>query len=137
MKTNSTTATNRPGLRLSFCLAAVLTLGACANTSAPATGGNASTYPQPNYPSSTYATYGVVQSIDLVQQPQSTGIGGTGIGVGAIAGAVVGGIIGNQVGGGVGNTAATVLGAAGAPMPAMRWRNATSSRSTPTNSLSA
>ncbi len=113
MKTNSTTHTNRPGLRVSFCLAAALTLGACANTNAPATGGNASTYPQPSYPSSTYATYGVVQSIDLVQQPQSTGIGGTGIGVGAIAGAVVGGIIGNQVGGGVGNTAATVLGAAG------------------------
>jgi outer membrane lipoprotein SlyB len=53
-----------------------------------------------------------VQSIDLVQQ-QSTGIGGTGIGVGAIAGAVVGGIVGNQVGGGTGNTAATVIGAAG------------------------
>jgi outer membrane lipoprotein SlyB len=103
----------RPALRLSLGLAAALTLGACANTSAPVSGGNVSTNPQPGYPSGTYATYGVVQSIDLVQQPQSTGIAGTGIGVGAIAGAVVGGILGNQVGGGVGNTAATVLGAAG------------------------
>jgi outer membrane lipoprotein SlyB len=98
-------------------LTAALALGACANNSAPASGGTATTYPQPGNASGntsgTYPGYGVVQSIDLVQQPHSTGIGGTGIGVGAIAGAVVGGIIGNQVGGGVGNTAATVLGAAG------------------------
>ena len=108
-------ALNGPGLRLSLCLAAALTLGACANTGAPQTGGNVSTYPQPGNPSTgAYSGYGVVQSIDLVQQQQqNTGIGGTGIGVGVIAGAVVGGILGNQVGGGTGNTAATVLGAAG------------------------
>ena len=100
-------------MRLALGLAAALTLGACANTGAPATGGSANTYPQPGNSSGAYSGYGVVQSIDLVQQPQSTGIGGTGIGVGVIAGAVVGGILGNQVGGGVGNTAATVLGAAG------------------------
>ena len=109
----SRSAVHRAGLRLSLGLAAALTLGACANTSTPATGGNATTYPQPGNPSGAYSGYGVVQSIDLVPQQQNTGIGGTGIGVGAIAGAVVGGIIGNQVGGGVGNTAATVLGAAG------------------------
>ena len=101
-------------LGLGLALAAALTLGACANTSAPVATGGGSTYPQTGGSSSgAYSGYGVVQSIDLVQQQQSTGIGGTGIGVGAIAGAVVGGIIGNQVGGGVGNTAATVLGAAG------------------------
>lgn len=62
-----------------------------------------------------YAGYGVVQSIDLVQQGNtgSTGIGGTGIGLGTIAGAVVGGVLGNQVGSGSGRTAATVAGAAG------------------------
>ena len=98
---------------LALGLAAVLTLGACANTSPPATSGSATTYPPSGNSSGSYSGYGVVQSIDLVQQQPSTGIGGTGIGVGAIAGAVVGGIIGNQVGGGVGNTAATVLGAAG------------------------
>ncbi len=116
MKTiNSTSVAGNRGvtLRLGLGLAALLTLGACANTSAPATGGNATAYPQSGNPSGTYSGYGVVQSIDLVQQSQSTGIAGTGIGVGAVAGAVVGGILGNQVGGGVGNTAATVLGAAG------------------------
>ena len=100
---------------LSVALAAALTLGACANTAAPVATGAGSTYPQAGGSSSSgiYSGYGVVQSIDLVQQQPSTGIAGTGIGVGAIAGAVVGGILGNQVGGGVGNTAATVLGAAG------------------------
>ena len=105
----------KPGLslRLGLALATALTLGACANTNAPASAGTSTTYPQSGRTTGAYSGYGVVQSIDLVQQPQNTGIGGTGIGVGAIAGAVVGGIIGNQVGGGVGNTAATVLGAAG------------------------
>ena len=101
-------------LGLGLALAAALMLGACANTSAPVASGGGSGYPQSGGTSAgTNAGYGVVQSIDLVQQQGNTGIGGTGIGVGAIAGAVVGGIIGNQVGGGVGNTAATVLGAAG------------------------
>ena len=109
-------STQRTGLRLSLGLAAALTLGACANTNLPAGSGPAGSYPQTGNTSSSgaYSGYGVVQSIDLVQQQQqNSGIAGTGIGVGAIAGAVVGGILGNQVGGGVGNTAATVLGAAG------------------------
>lgn len=92
-------------------LVTVLTLGACANNSAPASSSARGT--QAGTGAAAYAGYGVVQSIDLVQQSANTGIGGTGIGVGVIAGAVVGGIVGNQVGGGVGNTAATVLGAAG------------------------
>lgn len=86
---------------------AVLTLGACANPTPPP---NA-----PNYgvvrPDSRNPEYGVVQSIELVQQ-DSRNTGST-IGLGTVAGAVVGGIVGNQVGSGGGRTAATVIGAAG------------------------
>lgn len=65
--------------------------------------------------SGVYSGYGVVQAIELVQQSTTanSGIGGSGIGIGAIAGAVVGGVLGNQVGGGTGQTVATVAGAAG------------------------
>jgi outer membrane lipoprotein SlyB len=59
-----------------------------------------------------YSGYGVVQSIELVRQENSTSAGG-GVGIGTIAGAVVGGVVGNQVGSGSGNTAATIIGAAG------------------------
>lgn len=93
-------------------LAAVLTLGACANTYTPHTSTSGTGYPQSTSSSRVYSEYGVVQSIDLVRA-DNAGIAGSGIGVGAIAGAVVGGIVGNQVGGGSGKTAATVLGAAG------------------------
>ena len=97
-------------------LLAVLTLGACETMNTPAnTSSSGTSYPQSTYPSSAYSEYGVVQSIELVQQGNTgnTGIGGSGIGIGTIAGAVVGGIVGNQVGSGRGNTAATVIGAAG------------------------
>lgn len=92
-----------------FGLTALLALGGC-NTMAPAN--NSTAYPQSTYSGGAYVGYGVVQSIDLVRQ-DNTGIGGSGIGAGAIVGAVVGGIVGNQVGGGSGKTAATVIGAAG------------------------
>ena len=59
-----------------------------------------------------YSGYGVVQSIELVQQEKS-GMGGSGIGVCTIAGAVIGGVVGNQIGSGTGKTVATVVGAAG------------------------
>lgn len=94
-------------------LAAVLTLGACETMNTPA---NTSTeYPQSTNSSGVYSGYGVVQSMELVQQGNTgnTGIGGSGIGIGTIAGAVVGGVLGNQVGSGSGRTAATVAGAAG------------------------
>jgi len=94
-------------------LAAVLTLGACADMNNPGNSyGSGPAYPQYGNSGGVYAGYGVVQSIELVRQG-NTGIGGSGIGAGAIAGAVVGGILGHQVGSGDGNTAATVLGAAG------------------------
>jgi outer membrane lipoprotein SlyB len=90
-----------------LAVSTLLLLGACATNQQPANPtGNA--YPQS---SGAYSTYGVVQSIDLVQQQVASG--NNNIGAGTIAGAVVGGILGHQVGGGSGNTAATVLGAAG------------------------
>lgn len=69
-----------------------------------------STYPSPST-SSNYATYGVIESIDVVRE--NDGIGGTGIGAGAVIGGVVGGVAGNQIGSGKGRTAATVAGAVG------------------------
>jgi outer membrane lipoprotein SlyB len=84
-----------------------LTLGACETMNGP---GQTSSS-QPIYVDNAYSGTGVVQSVDVVRQ--ETGIGGTGIGVGAIAGAVIGGILGNQVGSGTGQTVATVAGAAG------------------------
>lgn len=92
-----------------MAVAAVLTLGACANMNTPSSG---TTYPQSSNTGGVYTGYGVVQSIELVRQ-DGAGIGGSGIGAGTIAGAVIGGIVGNQVGAGQGNTAATVIGAAG------------------------
>lgn len=89
-------------------LAAVLTLGACADMNAPSNAyGSRPAYPQSDNPNGNYSNFGVVQSIELVRQENA------GIGIGTIAGAVVGGIVGNQVGAGQGKTAATVIGAAG------------------------
>lgn len=83
-------------------------LGACADmNSNPNPNPTGNVYPQTR---GAYTEYGVVQSIDLVQQSDT---GNNNIGIGTIAGAVIGGVLGNQVGGGTGNTAATVLGAAG------------------------
>lgn len=87
-----------------LALAALLALGGC-DTMAPANTNTGAAYPQSGY--GAYTGYGVVQSIELVQQ------GSSGIGAGAVVGGIVGGILGHQVGSGQGNTAATVLGAAG------------------------
>jgi len=100
------TAMNKFGAVLG--VVGILALGGCDTMNGPSSSGTAST-------GSAYSGYGVVQSIDLVQQGNTggTGIGGSGIGVGTIAGAVVGGVLGHQVGGGTGQTVATVAGAAG------------------------
>jgi outer membrane lipoprotein SlyB len=89
----------------------VLTLAACGTPSqtmssypsGPATTTAASTT------SSSATGYGVVESINLVQQQQQR----SGLGLGTVAGAVVGGVLGNQIGSGRGRTAATIAGAAG------------------------
>lgn len=99
-------AMNRYGTVLA--VAGLLTLGGCETMNSPSNTSSSGTV----NPANVYSGYGVVQSIELVPQG-STGIGGSGIGIGAIAGAVVGGVLGNQVGGGTGQTAATVAGAAG------------------------
>jgi outer membrane lipoprotein SlyB len=102
-----------------FAITAVLALAGCGtmndpfNNSSPAASDPASD-PGTVNSGSAYSGYGVVHSIELVQgTTANTGIGGSGIGIGAIAGAVVGGVLGNQVGGGTGQTVATVAGAAG------------------------
>jgi len=89
--------------------AALLALSACGtqpNQPVYQGGTSQSSYPASTGSQTNIARYGVVQSINMVQQE-------SGIGAGAIVGAVVGGVLGNQVGGGSGRTAATVLGAAG------------------------
>lgn len=65
-----------------------------------------------NYPVSRapvyQSAYGVVESIQLVQQGgNSSGVGG------AVVGGVVGGVVGNQIGGGTGRTLATAAGVVG------------------------
>lgn len=98
--------TNRLGVALG--LTAALMIGGCAST-------NGTPYPSnPNVANTgnAYSMYGVVHSIELVQQ-ESNGAAGSTIGLGTIAGAVIGGVLGNQVGGGTGKTVATVAGAAG------------------------
>ena len=93
----------------------VFTLGACETmnnpSNTPSAGSASGTFDSGN----AYPGYGVVQSIELVQQGStgSTGIGGSGVGIGTVAGAVIGGVLGNQVGSGTGRTVATVAGAAG------------------------
>ena len=86
---------------------ATVTLVGCGTMNSPLQGSSS----QPVYSDNTSSGSGVVQSIELVGE--STGIGGSGIGIGAVAGAVIGGILGNQVGGGTGQTIATVAGVAG------------------------
>jgi outer membrane lipoprotein SlyB len=56
-------------------------------------------------------TYGVIDSIQMVQAPG--GGGSQGMGAGTVIGGIAGGILGNQVGSGNGRTAATVAGAVG------------------------
>jgi outer membrane lipoprotein SlyB len=95
-------------------LAGVLALGACATPSRPPanTNNSGNTYQSVDQPRATYSGYGVIQSIETVQQDYQ-GVGGTGYGLGTLAGAVIGGAAGNQVGHGDGRKVATVAGAAG------------------------
>lgn len=57
----------------------------------------------------TGVAYGVIEAIEPLGGTFD-GIGGSGIGIGAIIGGVVGGLIGQQVGGGSGKEAATMAG---------------------------
>lgn len=93
---------------IAVSLATTTLITGCAETD---TRSSTSTYPSST--SSSYATYGVIEEIDIIRQD---GIGGTGIGAGAVIGGVVGGLAGSQIGSGKGKTAATVAGAAGGAM---------------------
>ena len=65
----------------------------------------------PAYPNQDVSRYGYVESVETVTPERNTGIGGSGVGVGAIGGAIAGGVLGHQIGSGSGNTAATIGGA--------------------------
>lgn len=88
-------------LAVATMLAAAYLLSACGSTTT-------TTSVNPAY-SQISTTYGVIDSIQIVQVQTER----RGPGAGAVVGGIVGGILGNQVGGGVGNTAATVAGAVG------------------------
>jgi outer membrane lipoprotein SlyB len=86
---------------------AVLTLGGC-ETNRPTVYENPSSSSTQNL----YSGYGVVQSMELVQQG-SNGNTGSNVGIGTVAGAVAGGLLGSRIGGGTGQLAATAAGVAG------------------------
>ena len=85
-----------------FLAVAVLTSG-CANTGSR---------PVSSSPSYSGVAYGVIDSIEVTRE-SSDGIGGSGIGAGAVIGGVVGGLLGHQVGEGTGKDVATVAGVVG------------------------
>ncbi|WP_432383109.1 glycine zipper 2TM domain-containing protein [Duganella sp. P38] len=78
-------------------LAGAAVLSGCANTQQPQ---------QIGYISNDSSTYGTIESIQVMQARQSSGVG-------AVTGGLIGGLLGNQVGSGSGRTAATVAGAVG------------------------
>lgn len=86
-----------------FFLAATALMSGCASND---------TRPVSSDSSASDQAYGVIDSIE-VTRTSASGIGGSGIGAGAIIGGVVGGVLGNQVGGGTGKDIATVAGVAG------------------------
>lgn len=88
---------------------AAMALAGCANPnySDPAANNYPQSYPQSSSAPS-YVAYGVIDSIQVVQQSSDNrGVGG------AVAGGVVGGVLGNQIGKGGGRTAATAAGVVG------------------------
>jgi len=85
-----------------FLTAAALMSG-CANTGSSPASSSSSHYG---------AVYGVIDAIE-VTRGSIDGIGGSGIGAGAVIGGVVGGVLGHQIGGGTGQDIATVAGVVG------------------------
>jgi outer membrane lipoprotein SlyB len=79
-------------------LAGVAVLSGCANTNPQSQ--------QIGYISNDSSTYGTIDSIQIMQARNSSGVG-------AVTGGLIGGLLGNQVGSGGGRTAATVAGAVG------------------------
>ena len=96
--------TNR--IVITAILAASTFVAGCA---APGYPQASSPYPAPVGQQGGYASYGVVDSIQMVNAPSGPG----GIGAGAVVGGLVGGLLGNQVGGGTGRGLATAAGVVG------------------------
>lgn len=97
---------NTKKIAIAMSLLASTVIVGCADTTPRS---SSSSYPSSS--TSNYVSYGVIEDIDTIRE--NDGIGGTGIGAGAVIGGVVGGVLGNQVGSGKGKTVATVVGAAG------------------------
>lgn len=106
------TKMNRTQTMNALVIATTLGLAACTTPPYSQSPGSNPTgsYPSSQYPSS-YSRYGYVESIETIAEERRSGIGGTGVGIGAIGGAIAGGVLGNQVGSGSGRAAATVGGA--------------------------
>jgi outer membrane lipoprotein SlyB len=92
---------------------AILSVTLLAGCGTPQPDDSMSNYPNNTYPVSNApaynAAYGVIDSIQIVQQEVDT----RGVGAGAVVGGVVGGLVGNQIGKGGGRTAATAAGVVG------------------------
>ncbi|RYE77642.1 MAG: glycine zipper 2TM domain-containing protein [Oxalobacteraceae bacterium] len=96
--------TNR--IAITALLAASTFVAGCA---APGYPQASSPYPAPAGQQGVYASYGVVDSIQVVNSQSGPG----GIGAGTVVGGLVGGLLGNQVGGGTGRGLATAAGVIG------------------------
>lgn len=96
--------TNR--IVITALLAASTFVAGCA---APGYPQASSPYPAPAGQQGVYASYGVVDSIQVVNSQSGPG----GIGAGTVVGGLVGGLLGNQVGGGTGRGLATAAGVIG------------------------
>lgn len=92
-----------PKIVIAIFLTVAALMSGCANTA--------------SRPASSYSrvAYGVIDGIEMTRG-SSDGIGGSGIGAGAVIGGVVGGVLGHQVGGGSGKDVATVAGVVGGAM---------------------
>lgn len=95
-----------PQIIIATFLAVAALMSGCASTDSR---------PVSSSPSYSRAAYGVIDAIEITRG-SSDGIGGSGIGAGAVIGGVVGGVLGHQVGGGTGKDVATVAGAVGGAM---------------------
>jgi outer membrane lipoprotein SlyB len=91
---------------ISAILAASTLVAGCASPGYPQA---SSPYPAPAGQQGAYASYGVVDSIQMVNTPSGPG----GIGAGTVVGGLVGGLLGNQIGGGTGRGLATAAGVIG------------------------
>lgn len=94
---------------IAAALSASTFLAGCASPGYPPAASSHYPAPAPAGQQGYYTSYGVVDSIQVV----NTAGGNNGINAGTVIGAVAGGILGNQVGGGTGRAIATAAGAVG------------------------